>query len=76
MIIHCHICYSTNVEPEMVCDICDELYCEDCSYTFSLHYQHQGSRCYSCADQGRRKVLTKQMIRENKLKLFLDNKSI
>ncbi len=67
---HCHICYSTDVEPDiMVCDICDEIYCEDCSYTFSLHYQHQGARCFSCADQGRLKPLTKEMIRENKLKL-------
>ena len=71
---HCHICYSTNVEPEMVCDICDELYCEDCSYTFSLHYQHQGARCYSCADQSRRTPLDKRDIKLNKV--FLKNKSI
>lgn len=69
---HCYICYSTDVEPEMICDICDEIYCDDCSYTFSLHYQHQGARCHRCADQRRRKTLTKEMIRDNKLKLFLD----
>ena len=62
----CYICFQ-QIEENFVCDRCDEHYCEDCSYTFSLHYQHQGARCYSCADQSRRKPLTKQMIRDNKL---------
>ena len=57
---HCHICYSTNVEDIMICDICEKIYCEDCSYTFTLHYQHQGSRCYQCADQNRRIALDKR----------------
>lgn len=70
---HCHICYTTNVESDiMVCDICDEVYCEDCSYTFSIHYQHQGARCFWCSEQRRLKPLSKEIIRDNKLKLFLD----
>ena len=70
---HCYICYTMVLGTDiMVCDTCDEIYCEDCSYTFSLHYQHQGSRCHSCADQRRRKILTKEVIRDNKIKLFLD----
>ncbi len=68
--IHCHICYSTAVDEDCVCDTCDEYYCQDCSYTFTLHYQHEGARCHWCADQYRRKTLTKEMIRENKLKLI------
>ncbi len=68
--IHCHICYSTDVEEDCVCDTCDEYYCSECSYTFTLHYQHEGARCHWCADQYRRKPLTKEMIRENKLKLI------
>lgn len=67
---HCHICYSTKVE-DCVCDRCEQHYCYDCSYTFSPHYQHQGSRCYPCANQSRREKLDKSIIRENKLKTIL-----
>ena len=69
---HCYICYSDNTDDDFICDTCNEYYCEDCSYTFSLHYQHQGTRCYFCADQRRRKELDKSIIRENKIKLFLN----
>lgn len=69
---HCYICYSSNVEPDiMVCDMCNEVYCDDCSYTFSLHYQHQGSRCYRCSDQSRRSKLDKRDVAINKV--FLKN---
>jgi hypothetical protein len=70
--IHCHICYSTNVDEDFICDKCDQYYCEDCSYTFSLHYQHEGARCYWCSDQNRKKPLTKQEIRHNKLLLLIN----
>lgn len=69
---NCYICHSTNVDSDFICDMCEQLYCEDCSYTFSLHYQHQGSRCYNCADQSRRTPLNKRDIKLNKL--FLKNK--
>lgn len=68
---YCYICYSDNTDGDFICDSCNEYYCEDCSYTFSIHYQHQGSRCYSCANQSRRKKLDKSIIRENKIKLIL-----
>jgi hypothetical protein len=68
--IHCYHCFTTIVDEDFICDTCEELYCEECSYTFSLHYQFQGSRCYSCADQSRRNRLTKEEIRDNKLKLI------
>lgn len=70
---YCHICYSDNTDDDFICDTCNEYYCEDCSYTFSLHYQHEGARCYSCADQRRRKELDKAIIRGNKIKLFLNS---
>ena len=70
--IYCHICYSTNVDEDFICDTCDQHYCEECSYTFTLHYQHEGPRCYWCADQGRRKPLSKADIRNNKLKMIFD----
>jgi hypothetical protein len=66
---HCYICYTMNVDTDMICDTCDEIYCDDCSYTFSLHYQHQGSRCYNCADQSRRTSLNKRDITLNKVLL-------
>ena len=70
---HCYICFSDNVEPDiMICDTCENIYCEDCSYTFTLYYQHQGARCYWCSEQKRLKPLSKLDIRNNKLKLFLD----
>ena len=67
---HCHICYSPVVEEDMVCDRCEEIYCHDCSYTFLLHYQYEGSLCFWCSDQDRRKPLTKNDIRENKIRLL------
>jgi len=68
--IHCYICFGVTDE-DFLCDMCDEYYCEKCSYTFSLHYQHEGARCYYCADQNRRTKLTKEEIRDNKIKLLL-----
>ena len=59
----CYICLSTDivedVEP-IPCDRCDQYYCYDCSYTFSIHYQYEGNSCYICADQSRRKPLNKR----------------
>lgn len=69
--IHCYICYSRNVEEEFVCDRCGEYYCEECSYTYTPHFQYEGSLCYWCSDQRRRKSLTKDMIRENKINLLI-----
>ena len=66
--IHCHICHTINVEEDMVCDRCEEIYCEACSYTFTLHYQYEGSLCHWCSDQKRRNPLTKDEIRSNKLR--------
>ena len=74
MELFCYICFQ-QTEEELLCDRCDNHYCEDCSYTFSIHYQHQGARCYSCADQSRLKPLTKQMIRDNKIKAIIEKES-
>lgn len=71
--VYCYIC-AEETEDFMLCDICENHYCGDCSYIFSLHYQFEGSRCYDCANQRRRKPLDKQKIRENKLKIILENK--
>lgn len=73
MIKFCYICYS-KTDDDYICDRCDEHYCYDCSYTFSLHYQHQGSRCYYCADQSRRDQLTKEDKRNNLLVLWEEMK--
>ncbi len=70
---YCHICYSPNID-EWVCDRCEQHYCEDCSYTFGIHYQYEGALCYHCSDQNRRKPLTREMIRDNKIKLVLQEK--
>ncbi len=70
--IHCHICYTTNVDEEYVCDKCEEHYCEDCSCTYNIHTQCDSNLCYECSDQHRRKSLTKQEIRDNKLLLLLN----
>lgn len=61
----CYICYDTT-EEDFLCDTCDQYYCEDCSYVFSLHYQFQGARCHMCADQ---RVVKKtiEQIRINKI---------
>lgn len=69
--IYCHICYTQDVDPDFICDKCDEHYCYDCSYTFSLHYQHEGSRCYECADQSRRTRLDNRDVKINYLLLNL-----
>jgi len=69
---YCHICYSLNIFEDIVCDTCEGYYCEDCSYTFTIHYQHEGNRCFWCSDQNRLKPLTKEMIRDNKFKIILD----
>lgn len=68
---HCSICFIFPVDDNMICDLCDEHYCEDCSYTFTLHYQYQGSRCYQCSGQNRIKKLNKEDIRQNKIELTL-----
>jgi hypothetical protein len=68
--IHCEICYSLDTEDFLICDMCERQYCYDCSYIFTIHYQHQGSRCYICSEQKRRKPLTKEDIRDNKITLI------
>lgn len=65
----CHICFSDDIfyeenEP-LICDRCEEYYCYDCSYTYSIHYQHEGMRCYQCADQRRRKPINKRDFKIN-----------
>lgn len=70
--IYCYICYSTNVEEECVCENCEEYYCWDCSCTYNIHTQCDSNLCYQCANHYRRKSLTKDMIRENKINLLID----
>lgn len=67
----CYICYSPDIDDEFICDRCDNHYCDECTYTYTLHYQYQGSRCYLCSGQSRIKKLTTDIIRENKLKSIL-----
>jgi hypothetical protein len=61
--IHCYICYSMLIDDSFTCDTCDQYYCEDCSYHFTLHYQFQGARCYMCADQYRLTPLKEDKIK-------------
>jgi hypothetical protein len=72
---YCYICYR-GTESDFLCDRCDRYYCEQCSYTYTLHYQHQGTRCYSCADQNRLNKLNKIEIRDNKIIFSLDKNGI
>ena len=70
---HCYICYQLIKKDNiLICDKCENQYCHDCSYTYSLHFQYEGSLCYWCSDQHRRKPLTKDDIRDNKLKLLFE----
>jgi hypothetical protein len=71
--VYCYICFKIT-DKYLLCDMCDKYYCEDCSYRFSLHYQHQGARCYECADQDRIKPLRKIDIRNNKIESFIGKK--
>lgn len=70
---HCYICFYPT-EEEFVCDMCDNYYCDKCSYTFTIHYQFQGGRCYRCSGQSRRggDIVTKKEIRSNKLKYIFN----
>jgi hypothetical protein len=65
----CHICLSDDIhiddETLLICDTCDEYYCHDCSYTYTLHYQHEGMRCFWCSNQRRLKPLDKRDFRLN-----------
>lgn len=70
---YCHICYSLNTDDDFICDRCDQYYCEDCSYTFTLHYQLEGNRCYWCSDQKRKKPLTGELKRDLKIDFILKN---
>lgn len=65
-----------SVQDWAICDRCEEYYCEDCSYLYTIHYQFEGARCYWCAEQSRNKILTREIIRENKIKLFLQENSV
>ena len=65
MIKICYICLSDVILDDgdgnpITCDKCQQFYCEDCSYTFSLYFQYQGSMCYQCADQSRREPLNRR----------------
>jgi len=71
---HCNICYTTeNIDDHNICDVCDCVYCNDCSYSFTIHYQYYGAKCYLCADQSRRIRLTVETKRDNKIKLITEN---
>lgn len=73
MIKHCHICYTLNVDDEFICDKCENYYCEECSYSYTIHFQYEGGLCYYCSDQKRRKTLSKEDIRNNKLFIIFNN---
>ncbi len=73
MINHCHICYTLNVDDEFICDKCENYYCEDCSYSYTIHFQYEGGLCYHCSDQKRRNTLSKEDIRNNKILIIFDN---
>jgi hypothetical protein len=68
---YCEIC-NVITEQDWICDRCESFYCEDCSYSFTIHYQFQGSRCYQCAEQSRRNPLTIPNLRENSIKYILN----
>lgn len=74
-VIPCYICYS-QTDEEFICDMCDNYYCDGCSYTFGIHYQHYVSRCFKCSEQRRIRTLTKETIRDNKIKYLLQNEEI
>ena len=60
----CYICFGAT-EEEIVCDTCGNHYCDNCSYSFTLHYQFQGPRCYKCSEQSRITPLKRDEVLEN-----------
>jgi hypothetical protein len=64
LIVKCYICHSP-LQDLYICDRCEEYYCENCSYSYTLNYQFQGSRCYACAGQDRRYKLSIEEIDRN-----------
>lgn len=75
--MYCEICYCIDIgklDEEAICDTCESRYCSDCSYSFTIHYQHQGARCYLCSDQSRRIPLTKELKRDLKIKFLTESK--
>lgn len=67
---YCHIC-GAETDVEYLCDSCDNYYCDTCSYVFT-QFNSEGNYCHECANQPRRKKLTIDEIRDNKLKQLLD----
>jgi hypothetical protein len=68
---HCYICYE--FEDELfICDRCDNWYCYECSYSYTYHNPYEGNLCYLCSDQSRRKALTDNDIRNNKIKMCIN----
>ena len=66
----CHICYSKDIicdDEPMICDRCDEYYCYDCSYAFTLHFEYYGSMCYHCSNQNRKVPLNRREAKINYL---------
>lgn len=68
----CYICLSDDIyyggDLPFVCDRCNEYYCHDCAYSFTLHFQYYGMLCYHCSDQSRIKPLN---IRDYKIDYIL-----
>lgn len=72
---NCHICFGIT-EEDFLCDTCDNYYCESCSYIYGLHYQFEGSRCYSCSDQPRNRKLLYSDVRDNKIDIILSKNKV
>lgn len=68
---YCYICYGIT-EPNMICDRCDNLYCDECSYSFTQHYQFHGARCFECSGQSRLNPLFKNIYRKNRIDSILN----
>jgi len=71
---HCNICFGLTDE-DIICNKCDELYCYDCSSTYTIHNQIDYNCCYNCSDQTRRNKLTIEILRDNKLNMILIDKN-
>lgn len=44
---NCHVCGELNIE-KWTCELCNEVYCEDCSAPFNVHSQIDFNCCVDC----------------------------
>ena len=74
MILHCHLCYTQDVDEEVVCERCEENFCFSCSAQFTLHGRIDYNCCYMCGDTDPCVKKEREEIYDNESKLISDSR--